>query len=407
MTQPSATTRPGASVLVTAVALGVDMFLYGAVVPLLPSLPAVNGSPVISGALFAVYAAALLACTPFVGVWVGRVGPRRPLLTGLLGVAAATLLFASATGVRGTTGVVMLVAARAAQGMAAAASWTAGLALVAAVYPAERRGRAMGLALSAVGAGILFGPAISGWLATAFGLRAPFLLIAVLAAGDAIARITLIKRTGAPPAPVPFRAVLRGPRVALLVALTALGAATIAFLEPVLPLRLDTLGVGTAGIGLVFAGATLAGVVGSPLGGMFSDRVGATRIASIGAAATALGFVLAGQDSTVWAITGVVVVGFGAQLILAPTLVLIGVLAESTQPPAYGVAYALYNVAYTGGLAIAPLIAGVTAGLANVMTATLVAAVLAAALAVTMALRRPEADGLVSSGAARAGHHQS
>lgn len=80
MKQAVTPTKPGAAVAVTAIALGVDMFLYGSIVPLLPDLPAVHGSPFIAGALFAVYAVALLGATPFIGVWVDRSGPRAPML---------------------------------------------------------------------------------------------------------------------------------------------------------------------------------------------------------------------------------------------------------------------------------------------------------------------------------------
>ncbi|MER5770824.1 MFS transporter [Streptomyces sp. NPDC001985] len=388
MTETRTGTRPGAAVAVTALALGVDMFLYGSIVPLLPDLPAVGGSPLVAGLLFAVYALALLAATPFVGVWVDRRGPRAPMLAGLSGLAAATVLFAAAVDSEGAAGLALLLLARAAQGIAAAASWTSGLALIAATHAPERRGRVMGIALSAIGAGVLLGPAVSGVLSDAWGPRAPFLVIAALAAGDAVARLVLIKETPALDVRTPYRVVVRGPRVALLIALTALGAGAIAFPEPVLPLHLDGLGLGTTGIGLVFAAAALGGSLAAPVAGMLTDRAGAHRIAACGALVAALGFLLAGRDSTGWSVTGLVVVGFGAQLVLAPTLVLIGALAEHTRPAAYGAAYALYNLAYTGGLAAAPLLAGATAKAAGVPATTLVACGLAAALAVVLLSRR-------------------
>ncbi|SER48392.1 Predicted arabinose efflux permease, MFS family [Streptomyces sp. yr375] len=400
MTELRSGTRPGAAVAVTALALGVDMFLYGSIVPLLPTLPAVDGSPLIAGLLFAVYAFALLAATPFVGVWVDRRGPRAPMLVGLLGLAAATVLFASAVDIDGTAGLTLLFLARGAQGIAAAASWTSGLALIAATHEPERRGRVMGLALSAVGVGVLLGPAVSGLLSDAWGPHAPFLVIAVFAAADAVARIVLVKETPAREVRTPYRVVLRGPRVGLLIALTGLGAAAIAFPEPVLPLHLSDLGLGTTGIGLVFAAAALGGSLAAPVAGLLTDRVGATRVASCGALVAALGFFLTGRDSTVWSVTGLIVVGFGAQLVLAPTLVLIGVLAEHTKPAAYGAAYALYNLAYTGGLAVAPLVAGATAKAAGVPTTTLVACGLAVAVAVVLLARRdqPAADSTGSTG---------
>ncbi|QUQ63707.1 MFS transporter [Kutzneria sp. CA-103260] len=378
------TTKPGAAVAVTVIALGVDMFLYGSIVPILPKLPAVNGSALISGLLFASYAVALLVATPFVGVWVDRAGPRPAMLAGLVGLAVTTVLFA---GVAGGSLAVLLIA-RAAQGVAAAASWIAGLALIAATHDVERRGRVMGLALSAIGVGVLLGPAVSGALADAFGTAAPFLVVAALAVGDAVARLILIKPVPVSESQTPLRTVARGPNVPLLVLLTAVGAASIAFLEPILPLHLSGLGLGGTAIGLVWSGEALVGTLTAPLAGFCADKLGPGRTAAIGALLAAVGFLLSGMAATPVSIAGVIVVGLGAQLVLAPTLVLISVLAEHTRPPAYGAAFALYNLAYTTGLAIAPLAAGVVARVVDVPTATVVAAVAAAVLAVVTFSRR-------------------
>jgi MFS family permease len=291
MTEHRTGTRPGAAVTFTGAALGVDMFLYGCIAPLLPGLPTVDGSPLTAGVLFAVYAAALLAATPFIGVWVDRRGPRTPMLAGLLGLAAATVLFAWAVDVEGGSGLALLLAARAVQGIAAASSWTEGLALIAVTHAPEQRSKAMGLALSAVGMGVLLGPAVGGPLSDLWGPRAPILVVAALAAGDAVARAVLIRETLPPQVRAPYRAILRGPRVALLIALTGLGATAIVFPEPVRPLHLDELGPGTTAIGLVFAGAALGGSLAAPVAGLLTDRAGATRIASVGALVAA-GFFL-------------------------------------------------------------------------------------------------------------------
>jgi MFS transporter, DHA1 family, solute carrier family 18 (vesicular amine transporter), member 1/2 len=371
-------TRPRAAVAVVTLALAVDMFLYGSLVPLLPLLPAVAGSAGAAGLLFGAYAVAMLVATPVVGRWVDRSGPRAPLLAGLLALAAATALFAAVVDVPGGLGLTVLMLARAAQGFAAAASWSAGLALIASTHPPERRGTVMGLALSAVGFGVLLGPAVSGLLAEAFGPRAPFVLVAVLAAADAVARIIWVGPTAAAPAATPLRVVARGPSAGLLIGLTALGAAAIAFPEPVLPLHLAVLGLGSTGIGLVFGAAALLGGLAAPLAGMLTDRLGASRVAALGTLVAAAGFVLCGLPVAGASIAGVLVVGVGAQFVLAPTLVLIGGLAEHIKPPAYGAAYALYNLAYTGGLAIAPLAAGTAAALAGVGATTISAAAVAA-----------------------------
>lgn len=380
-------TRPGVATAVAALALAVDLFLYSSLVPLLPALPVVNRSPALSGALFAVYALALLAATPAVGVWVDRVGPRAPLLAGLLGTVTATAAFATAVGVEQIAGS-MLFLARAAQGAAAAVSWTAGLALIAVTHRSDQTGRAMGIALSAAWFGAVAGPAASGILADSFGLGAPFILIAALAAADAAARIILIKPRPVVAVRTPFRAVASASPLSALISLTVMGAAILAFPEPVLPAHLNTLGLTSSAIGLVFAAMALTGILAAPAAGALTDRAGARRIAALGALVTGIGLVLAGREPAPWSITGLITLGIGAQLILAPTLVMIAALAESVTPPAYGVAYSIYTLAYTVGLVLAPLAAGITTDLLGVPTAMLIAAGLIA-IAAPMTLRKP------------------
>ena len=387
MTASPGATRPGAAAAVVILALAVDMFLYGSLVPLVPLLPAVGGSPGAAGALFAAYAIALLVVTPLIGRWVDRVGPRTPMLSGLLGLAAATVLFAATVELGGFTGLVLLMAARAAQGAAAAATWTAGLVLIAVTHRPERRGPVLGFALSACGIGVLLGPLVTGVLTDMFGPRAPFLLIAALIAVDAVARIVFIKPVPVRPNPTPLRALAGGPQVGLLIGLTALGAAAAAFPEPVLPLHLAGLGLGPSAIGLVFGAAALAGAIAAPLAGLATTRFGPGRVAAAGTLVAAIGLGLSGVGLAGWSVAGVVLIGVASQLVLAPTLVLIGVLAEHIRPPAYGTAYALYNLAYTGGLMLAPLVAGTVAGLAGVPVATMLAAA-GAAITTVVLLRR-------------------
>jgi len=315
-------TRPGAATAVTATALAVDLFLYTSLVPLLPALPVVSRSPALSGTLFAVYALALLAATPAVGIWVDRVGPRVPLLAGLLGTAVATAAFAAATGIE-RAAIWLLLLARAAQGVAAAVSWTAGLVLIAVTHEPDRRGAAMGVALSAAWFGALLGPAASGTLADSFGLGAPFILVAVFVAADAAARIVLIKPMPTAAVRTPYQALAGAPLLPTLIGLTGLSAAALAFPEPILPAHLHTLGLTSSAIGLVFAGVALSGSLAAPAAGVLTDRIGARRIAAIGTVITGIGFVLAGGKPAPWSIAGLVTLGFGAQLILSPTLVMI------------------------------------------------------------------------------------
>nr|WP_163569034.1 MFS transporter [Fodinicola feengrottensis] len=223
--------KRSAALIVTSVALATDMLVYGIAIPVLPRIASSSGASASAvGVLFACYAIAMVIATPVAGVLVDRLGHRVPMLAGLFALAGSTVLFAVVQALPA------LMVARALQGVAAAVSWTAGLALIASVYPAAERAKPLGLALSASGLGVLLGPAIGGFLADHWGTRAPFMLAAAVALLDGVARVVLVRDGEHVPAERPGR-VWRHPTTGLMFGLTALGAGLIAFLEPILPLR--------------------------------------------------------------------------------------------------------------------------------------------------------------------------
>ena len=342
--------------------------------------------------MFAVYAGALVAAAPVAGHWVDRQGNRRPLLAGVLGLAIATLLFAFARDPG------LLILGRALQGLAAGVVWTAGLALVAVTHAPQERGKAMGTALASFSIGTLVGPPLGGLMSQWLDPRAPFLLAFAIALADGVARWILI------PSDVsiePRDAVseVRGrPGILLVVILSATGAALIAFLEPILPLHLfATENASSGAVGLIFGLAALAGAVATVLAG-FALRWVAPRWLAAAGCLMAAGALLALSGlghGVVPAGVGLAVVVFGASLVLTPTVTVMSEIAEARQPPAYGSVYALYTLAYTGGLTVAPLAAGLAMQGLGFDGATRVAA--AATIAVTVSLvfvgkyRRPAA----------------
>jgi MFS transporter, DHA1 family, solute carrier family 18 (vesicular amine transporter), member 1/2 len=377
------------ALLVTALAVATDTFVYGLAVPVLPTLAAAEGvGDAGLGLLFASYAAALLVATPAVGVWVDRAGPRRPLFVGLLALAGATLAFAFARGFA------WLMAARALQGASAAVTWTAGLALLAATHAPAERGRAMGAALGAMTAGTLLGPPAAGLLFERVGPRAPFVLGAAVAAADAVLRLALVPPLPhAPPSESPRAALLR-PGAATMLGACAAGAMTLGFFEPVVGAEL-TRAHGAFAVGLSFGVATLASSVAFPAAGRLADRfspasVAAASLAFAGAAAVALGRAHGVAATT----AGLSFVAIGVAGVLAPTATLAAQVAEASDPPAYGAVYAAYNVAYALGLFAGPALGGGLASLLGAPRAEAAygAATLAAAAAAGLALR------LVSNG---------
>jgi hypothetical protein len=125
--------------IVATVGIGLftDLFLYGLVVPILPSIlrdkVGVSDGNIqsdVSG-LLAAYAAASVVTSPFAGILADRLSSRQaPFLVGLLALLMATVL--------------LLTIARILQGVSAAFVWTVGLALVLETVGPKNLGKTIG-----------------------------------------------------------------------------------------------------------------------------------------------------------------------------------------------------------------------------------------------------------------------
>ena len=145
MTAPPATHPKRTIVFWMATALiAVDTLLFTMVVPALPEFAERDGlSDARAALVFATFPVAQLVTALATAGLVERLG-RRPL------VVAATLLLAGATLMFAVTeGGAMLALARTAQGVAAGAAWTAGIAAISDVFPTRELGLRIGLARQA------------------------------------------------------------------------------------------------------------------------------------------------------------------------------------------------------------------------------------------------------------------
>jgi DHA1 family solute carrier family 18 vesicular amine transporter 1/2 len=352
-----------AVLLVVSVAIFTDMLVYGLIVPILPGTALrLGASPAALGLLFGSYALALLLATPLIGLLTDRVGRRWPLLVGLVGLALATIFFAIATTFP------LLLLARTLQGIAAATTWTAGLALLAEVFPEQERDGAMGLALTGQAAGMLLGPVLGGWLYQWGGYQLPFLCATVLALIDGALRVFLIphapRRVQVEPTVQPSWTGFRIGPLLWLVGAVLLGSLVPSVLEPTLPLQLAVADSATPGqIGIVFALPTLAFSVVSPLVSILTARVG--RWPTILGGIILMGCVLFGlslANGLLWNMGLMVLLGIGLGSVLAPTLPALAALVEQSGLSAYGVVYAIYNTAYSLGLFLGPLAGGSLTG---------------------------------------------
>ena len=346
-------TSPAALLFVVGLAFFTDSVLYYLLVPLLPHYAKTLGlSQMEVGVLFGAYASAILAGTWPLGRLADRIGRRKPFLWGLVGLAATTVLFAFASSYP------LLLLARVLQGLAAAATWTSGLALLAEGFPSERRGQAMATAFAAANIGVLLGPPISGFLMESFGPRSPFLLAAGLALADAAARVGFLRDAEPPPgARVGLSGLLANATVRTFAGAMALGASLWAILESTLPLHLDaTLGMRASEIGILFAAAALAHTLTSPLMGRLSDRVGRLRVLRVG-------FVLGGAPvpvpaflSTKWAVAlSMAALGVTASFVMSPVSPGLADAVEAMGSRSFGSVFSLVNVAYAVGMMVGPL----------------------------------------------------
>jgi MFS transporter, DHA1 family, solute carrier family 18 (vesicular amine transporter), member 1/2 len=352
--RPMSMFRPRrAALVVVALALFIDTFLYYLLVPLLPAFArAFHLSQIGVGILFGGYAVSLLAATFPMGQLADRIGRKAPMLWGLLGLGASTLLFAFAQHFW------LLVLARILQGLSATATWTAGMALLADHFPAESRGRAMGTVFAFANLGVLVGPPVSGYLSQHFGPRAPFLLGVALVLLDAAARAFLIKELpGSRGYELDFRSLLGNRTVRVFAGAMALGAGMWALLESVLPLHFDrVMKLSASQIGLFFGAAALAHMSTSPLMGGLSDRIGRKRVLIIG---LVLALFLIPLPALFHRVSAVIVVMMGlgvtASFIMSPVSPAMADAVDKMGSAQYGTVFALINFAYALGTMVGPL----------------------------------------------------
>ena len=136
-------------------------------------------------------------------------------------------------------------------------------------------------------------------------------------------------------------------------------AATIAMLEPVLALHLQSLGVGPGRVGLVFGIAAVATTILHPIYGRLADRWGARRMTLIGLILSACVLPLVGQT---WSFESAVALyalqGAALALVGTPSLAYMAEATSSAGIESFGVSYGLYNMAWGVGLLAGPATGG-------------------------------------------------
>jgi DHA1 family solute carrier family 18 vesicular amine transporter 1/2 len=332
------------------------------VVPALPEFAERDGlSDAQAALIFAAFPIAQLLTALAAAGLVERLGRRPLMVAATLLLTLATLLFAV------TDGAALLTAARAAQGVAAGATWTAGVAAISDVFPTRELGFRIGLAQTAGGGFGLLGPVLGGVLIDVVGTDATFLLAALLPAGLVLPALLVpeTRRPGAVPIPVGagIRAVMRRRRARAAAGALAASSGALALIEPLLPLDLEErLGLSPSAIGVVFAAGVLGNMVAAPLAGRWSDRLGRVRPVAVGGAVLALSLPLLSVGAAAWVTVALVAMGIGFGTMSASSgPLLTEAVDEAGLSGNYGLSSAILTTVWSAGYAAGPLIGAAAA----------------------------------------------
>ncbi len=384
--ESSATTTAPLLRLVTVCSsiLFVGTALQSSLVPLLPRLALENALTagqlaVIAGA----YSTGILLGAVPAAVLVGRHGAK-PVLSVAVGALVVSAMILVVDDRPAT-----LVTSRFVQGVAGCMVWGAAFPWVAEMTPLSRRGRLLGVLLSAGVAGGLVGPLVP-LIAGAVGSRPTF---AALALASAVTLIACLRLPAPPRQPSGHTGVRRpkhaGGTVALGAWLVILVGTTVGMSQVLGALRMDSVGASTALIAMLLVTATACQAVISPLAGLASDRFGPTRPIHVGLVALAcalVAFTLPGTSHMQFAI--VLLTLCTSTLVWGPAVALMSSAARS-DGGGQGVVFAVVNLAWAIGTLVGTAGSGLVGAADGAVVATTVLAVMAlASVALVTALHR-------------------
>jgi MFS transporter, DHA1 family, multidrug resistance protein len=369
----------------------------GLIIPILPEYKRIFAlSSAEAGLIPAAFFAGRLAFDLVGGVLSDRLGARKVLYAGCVLTGAASVV----AGV--TSSFPLFLAALLAQGMGAGLFVTAAMAIIIALIPPGRVGKALGTYQSFSLLGFSIGPAVGGFSAAAFGPRGPFFVYAVVAFGGLVCAVAALRMPG--PAALgrssPEQAadwsvrsslsLLRMP--ALMLAM--LGSATLAWTSggirgSAVPLFANSeLGFDAVDIGLLMSASSLGQLAVIKPGGALIDRIGRRPVIVWSMGATAASIALLAVATEVWALV-VVAVLFGVALGclgIGPWSVLVDVV----EPRLRGTAAGVQRAAVDLGKVVGPVAVGALIDLAGYRTAFLVSAVAVAACTLVLVRWLPE-----------------
>lgn len=309
------------------------------------------------GLVVSVFGILLAAAQPAVGAIGDRVGRRPLLIGGMATFAAATLMMPLATRFEALLGL------RGLQGLALACTVPTSLAVIAALVPTRRRGRAMGLYATARMLGFGVGPLIGGAVLDHAGATTTF-LAAVVPGVIAATLVTFAldepPALGRPPssedAPVQARVL---PFVALSSAffVVAICVSLLIALEDTFTRRLD---ITAFEFSIAFSALVFARLASDATIGRWSDAGDRRRWIVAGLVLLAPSTLACAWAPTIGWLTGArVVMGVGMALIASPAFALVGDLVEAGV--GRGSSVGIVTAGFGAGLGVGPISAALLA----------------------------------------------
>jgi MFS transporter, DHA1 family, solute carrier family 18 (vesicular amine transporter), member 1/2 len=362
-----------------------DSVGYGVVVPVLPIYArTLDATDFQIGFLFATYAIALLLGAIPMGMLSDRYGRKPFVLFGMFAMSGAFIFYALAKSYW------VLVIARTLDGLTAAATWSAGLALLGDRFEESEMGSKMGVAIGVMAVGGIAGTVLGGFLSDALGYRAPFYAIAIGCFVGGLVAVFLEEERDRQVAIVPagrmLLNVLRNRTILIACVISMITTAGMGLLEPTLPLYLrEEFSMSRTGIGLLFGFMMLLYAAASPLAGKLSDTVGRKKPIMVGLVATAaiMPFIVVFKNVAAVAVL-LGLLGMTFSVFESPSVPLItdSMPKDGGGDIHYGTAFGMLNFFWSLGYALGPLLGGALMGWAGLLTALLVYSAMLLGLAV-------------------------
>lgn len=347
-------------VLVTAL-IFTDTVLYGAIVPLIPHyMKTLNLTTSAMGLIFSAYAFGLLILSIPSGLLAEKYGYKNVFLIGMATLGISSYFF----------GLVQspfaLFFCRLIQGAAGAASWTAGLALVATIYP-KQQGEKIGLLMAVVGMGTIFGPPIGGLFYRFFGYRFMFLVLSLLCLalflGICFVSFKGINKSPALKLNLNMFSPLKDTRVFWLSLVVVMLASIFGMLEILIPNHLDIkFSTDALQIGFFFGYLGIIHAITAAYAGRLSDKYGYEGFVFAGLLANALclPFLALAPKIYIFLIvfTFVGVASGSASTPSQPLMYKIISRRQGSDSGGAGYIYGFYNTIYSLGMFLGPLLGG-------------------------------------------------